>query len=115
MVGTFLLEERWGQRHERMGNTYDWPLKKILMIGLEDYRLNDEMDEFIWVLDKSRNYTTRSMYRRLSFWCLPNKRMMKLWRSRIPNKIKVFMWMAIQNRTQIGVNLKRSVYVDGKI
>lgn len=31
---------------------------------------------------------------------------MKLWKTRLPNKIKVFMWMAIQNRLQTGVKLK---------
>jgi len=58
---------------------------EILMNRSEDYKLNDEVDKFIWVLDKSIKYTTRSMHRRLSFRGLL---IMKLWKSKLPNKIK---------------------------
>jgi len=33
--------------------------------------------------------------------------MIKLWKRRLPNKIKVFIWLAVQDRLQIGVNLKK--------
>ena len=38
-----------------------------VMERLDEFRLNEEMDEFTWILDKSGTYTTRSVYRRLSF------------------------------------------------
>jgi hypothetical protein len=40
---------------------------EILMNILEEYRLNGEDDQFVWILDQSGNYTTRSMYRRIIF------------------------------------------------
>jgi len=53
-------------------------------------------DHFEWILDnKSGRYTTRSMHRRLTFRGFINKRKVKLWGSRLPNKSKVFAWMAI--------------------
>ena len=35
--------------------------------------------------------------------------MNKLWKNRVPMKIKVFMWMAMQGKLQIGVNLKKKI------
>lgn len=34
---------------------------------VEEFRLNGEQDHFIWLLDKSKTYSTKSMYRRLTF------------------------------------------------
>jgi len=56
---------------------------------LEDCRLNEEEDKFVWSLDKSGDYTTRSIHRRLTFRGITNRRMMKLWKSRLPNKLKI--------------------------
>lgn len=36
-----------------------------------------------------------------------NKRMQKLWKSKLPQKLKVFNWLASQERLQTWVNLKR--------
>jgi len=38
-----------------------------------------------------------------------NKRVNKLWKNRVPMRIKVFMWMAMQGKLQIGVNLKKKI------
>lgn len=39
---------------------------------------------------------------------------MKLWKIRLPTKIKVFMWMAIQKRLQTGTNLKKKKWKGSK-
>lgn len=78
-----------------------------LMDSLEDFWLSEEADKFVWLLDKSGNYTTRSMYRRLTFRGADNKRMQKPWKSILPNKIEVFVWLVTQDRLQTGVNLKK--------
>lgn len=38
-----------------------------LMDIVEEFRLNGEQDHIIWLLDKSKTYSTKSMYRRLTF------------------------------------------------
>jgi hypothetical protein len=78
-----------------------------LMDSLEDFWLSEEADKFVWLLDKSGNYTTRYMYRRLTFRGADNKRMQKPWKSILPNKIEVFVWLVTQDRLQTGVNLKK--------
>jgi hypothetical protein len=71
------------------------------------YRLNGDDDHFTWILDKSGQYTTRSMYGRLAFRGITNKRMIKLWKSKLPYKLKVFMRMVVQDKLETGVNLKK--------
>lgn len=46
------------------------------------------------------------MYRFFAFRCVLNKRLIKLWKSKLPMKLKVFMWLALQGRIQTGVALK---------
>jgi len=48
------------------------------MDSLEEFWLNEEADKFVWLLDKSGNYTTRSMYRRMTFRGAVNQRMQKI-------------------------------------
>lgn len=79
------------------------------------HRLNNGSDHFCWLLEKSGKYTVRSMYRRLVFRGVVNKRMAKLWKSKLPNKLKVFFWLVVQDKLQTGVNLKKREWKgDGK-
>lgn len=58
-----------------------------LMDMLDIFRLTEGEDKFIWVLG---SYTTRSMYRRLTFREISNSRLMKLWKNeRVATKKKV--------------------------
>lgn len=77
-----------------------------LMDLLDKYNLNDREDHFIWILEKSGRYSIRSMYRHLTFRDITNKRRREC-KSRLPNKIKVFMWLVAQDRLQTGVDLKK--------
>lgn len=45
------------------------------------------------------------MYRFLSHRGVVNGRMKRLWKSKMPMKIKVFMWLSFQDRIQLGVTL----------
>jgi hypothetical protein len=61
-----------------------------------------------WCLEKSGKYTTKSMYRALSHRGVVNIQMRKIWGgSKLPMKMKIFMWQACQDRLQTGVTLKR--------
>jgi hypothetical protein len=40
--------------------------------------------------------------------------MMRLWKTKLPTKIKVFMWMSIQNRLQTRVILKKKEWKGSK-
>ena len=69
-----------------------------------------------WKFEKSGLYTTKSMYRLLPFEGVVSKRLQKLRKNKMPMKLKVFLWLALQNRLQTGEALKRTgnVIVDAR-
>ena len=78
-----------------------------LLTLLHDCDLGDSPDKATWVLEKSGVFTTRSIYRHLSLRGVTNKRMQLVWGSKLPMKLKVFLWMGFQNRLPTGSALKR--------
>jgi hypothetical protein len=54
--------------------------------------VSNERDRAIWVWEKSRKFSVKSMYNHLFSWEVnsPNK---KLWKAKIPLKINIFMWL----------------------
>lgn len=107
LVGTCSEGDGWNLNFKRPLGDRDFGDWESLMNRLDDFRINEENDQFVLLLDKSRDYSTRSMYRRLIFRGVLNKRMIKLWKSKLPYKLKVFLWLAVQDRLQTGVNLKK--------
>ena len=77
------------------------------MDKLSSVVLQPGKDKPIWALEKSGKYTTKSMYRFFTFRGELDKRMSKLWKSKLPLKLKIFMWLTLQGRIQTGVALKR--------
>lgn len=106
LVSDYWEGDGWHITFRRALGDEDMKEWERLIVLLDDFRLNEEPDHFEWVLDKLGRYTTRSMYRRLTFRGVSNRRMSKLWKSKLPNKIKIFAWLAVQDRLQSGVNLK---------
>jgi len=78
-----------------------------IMELLETVQLQDHPDQVKWVYEKSGIFSTRSMYRLMTFRGVTNRRTKRLWGSRLPLKLKVFMWLADQDRLQTGVALKK--------
>jgi len=77
-----------------------------LLAKLSSINLGLEEDLVTWKLEKNGHFTTRSLYRWLSFRGVKNKRAEKIWRSKLPMKIKVFMWLANQNRLPTKTKMK---------
>lgn len=62
-----------------------------MMLKLQNIQLNDNEDEVAWALNKSRRFTTKSLYRFLTFEGVSSKGAMKIWTCKIPLRIKVFL------------------------
>jgi hypothetical protein len=63
------------------------------LIGrLGEVEISEEDDRVVWALEKDGQFSTRSMYRFLSFGGMANRRMQEVWRALISMKEKVFMW-----------------------
>ncbi|KAG2632387.1 hypothetical protein PVAP13_2NG085546 [Panicum virgatum] len=69
--------------------------------------LTEGRDVMKWVLEKRGNYTTRSLYKAMTFGGVKDPVLMRIWRCRIPLKIKFFLWMAFNDRIQAAVQLKK--------
>jgi hypothetical protein len=64
-------------------------------------------DEVNWALDKSKSFTTKSLYRFISHGgvCVADSR--SIWRTKLPLKIKVFLWQLSFDKLQTATALKK--------
>ena len=68
----------------------------------------------IWKLERSGHFTTTSLYRWMSFKGMKNKRAEKIWRSKFPMKLKVFLWLTIQDRLPTKTKMKERKWKVGQ-
>jgi hypothetical protein len=78
-----------------------------LLDFLNDIQLSKGRDEVFWCLEKTTKYTSRSLYRLMTSGGVMDRRMMTVWHCNIPLKVKIFIWMAVHDRIQCGVQLKK--------
>jgi hypothetical protein len=91
---------------------YQW---RSLIEKLGGVRLQVGLDESYWCLEKKRHYTTKSMYRFLAHRGVINTHMRRLWKTKLPMKLKVFMWQVFHDKLQTGEELKKRNWKgDGK-
>lgn len=89
----------------------EWTNLHLLLAGVV---LNGDNDVVTWAFVSSGKYTTKSMYRALSFRGVIVVRRQRLWKNRLPLKIKVFLWLATQDRIPTGVQLKKKQWKGGE-
>lgn len=86
----------WEELHKLLSN-----------VNLRERGWEGEQDSSRWCLEKSGCYTTKSMYRFLAHRGVINIRMRRLWKTKLPMKLKVFMWQVFHDRLQTGEELKK--------
>jgi S-adenosylmethionine:diacylglycerol 3-amino-3-carboxypropyl transferase len=74
---------------------------------LEGVQLNTKDDTVRWALTKHGQFTSASLYRHCSFSGVLDVRMEDLWHSKLPLKIKNFVWLVFRNRLQTADNLRK--------
>jgi len=74
---------------------------------LNDIQLYEGKDEVFWCLERTKKYTSRSLYRLMTYGGAVDRCMMTVWQCNIPLKVKIFLWMAVHDRIQCGVQLKK--------
>jgi hypothetical protein len=75
---------------------------------LQDCTLtNNRADCVLWALDKKNQFTTKSLYRFLTDRGFTSRVAGHIWRSRVPLKIKFFLWQMTNNKLQVATNLKK--------
>jgi hypothetical protein len=68
--------------------------------------LTDSDDEISWALTANKKFSTKSLYRFLTNGGIPNILAQKIWKCKLPLKIRIFLWQAFQDRIQTAQQLK---------
>jgi hypothetical protein len=74
---------------------------------LSRVHLSEEEDTIKWALTKNGLFSVASLYKHCAFSGVVDVRMEELWNSKIPLKMKKFVWLVYQNRIQTAGNLIR--------
>ena len=106
MVSDYWDGEEWSINFRRSFGEEEVKEWEALLQELYRYQLGEEADQVHWKFEKSGLYMTKSMYRLLSFEGVVSKRLQKLWKNKMPMKLKDFLWLAFQNRLETGEALK---------
>jgi hypothetical protein len=71
-----------------------------LQVLLGEVRMSSEEDEISWGLSELKVFTTNSLYKFLTTGGIRSSLACKIWKCKVPLKIKVFLWQAFQDRVQ---------------
>lgn len=66
---------------------------------------NNKADFVLWVLDKKQQFTTKSLYLFLTDRGVSSRVASYIWKSKLPLKIKFFLWQVFNNKLQVAQNL----------
>lgn len=61
---------------------------------LNEYNLDGRANRVVWPNTSNKIFNVRSMYRLITFGGVKDSEMMSIWKSKIPQKIKHFLYMA---------------------
>jgi hypothetical protein len=85
-----------------------------LMEMMARVHLANSQDSARWVLERSGKFTTSSLYNELTFTGFSDRWMLCPWKTKVPLKIKIFLWQVIHDKIQSAEQLKK-IYWSGPI
>jgi len=77
------------------------------MTMLEGCSLTERTDTDVWMLEKSGNLTTKTVYKMITFLGIVDLRMKDIWETKLPLKIEIFLWMVAHDQVQTTEQLKK--------
>jgi hypothetical protein len=77
-----------------------------LMKALGEVNLNQAEDKILWGLSANKIFSTSSLYRFMTSGGVSSNVAKKIWKCKIPLKIRIFLWKAFHNRIQVANQLK---------
>jgi hypothetical protein len=73
---------------------------------LQGISLSSAQDVGLWALTKSGTFSSKSLYHELTNSGVKDVHMMDMWKSNMPMKIKIFVWMCFRGRIQVAADFK---------
>lgn len=83
-------DNNWTLVFKKTLNQLEHDMLQLLYDQLQRIQLSEGEDKVLWALDKSRDFTTRSLYKFITFGGITSKGAGIIWGSKLPLKIKVF-------------------------
>jgi hypothetical protein len=74
---------------------------------MSEIQLTNSQDSVRWILERAGNFTTSSLYNELTFTGFSDRWMQCLWKTKVPFKIKIFLWQVIHDKIQSAEQLKK--------
>jgi hypothetical protein len=69
------------------------------MTVIHEVQLDEQgQDKVVWALEKSSEFSTKSLYNCLTHGGVKDKLNDILWKCKVPLKVKVFLWQAWHNK-----------------
>lgn len=98
-------EEGWGMDFKRTLTIHEYNRWIELKDSLADITPSSDKDLVYQDLDKSKCSTTKSLYRFLSDSGVSSRVVGLIWKSKVPLKIKFFLWQTFNNKLQVAKSL----------
>lgn len=80
---------------------------------LNEYNLDGGANRVVWPYTSNKIFNVRSMYRLITFGGVKDSEMMSIWKSKIPQKIKHFLYMAGKGRLPCSTQLVKRKWRGG--
>jgi hypothetical protein len=93
--------EGWEVDFRRSLTPQEWQNWLGLVNELQTVTLVNSPDFVSWLLDKSKQYTTESLYRFLTDMGVSSRVSGILWKCKVSLKIKFFLWQVFNNKLQV--------------
>lgn len=78
-----------------------------LVDRIADVPLSANPDSVSWALNKNKSFSTKSLYRFLSNGGVSSRIAGFIWKSKLPLKIKLFLWQVFNNKLQVASSLAK--------
>lgn len=78
-----------------------------LLTQFQNFQLGTINDHIVWRWSSTGRFSVHSLYTWLIFGGIPNSTFTKIWKAHIPLKIRIFLWLAKQNRILTRDNLSK--------
>lgn len=99
-VANCLLEGMWSIPFKRSLGFEEFMRWENLKNDLLEVELNLNKDSVFWCFEKSGIVLVKSLYRNLTFGGVSSRKFEKLWKSKLPLKVKIFFWLCFHDRIQ---------------
>jgi hypothetical protein len=88
------------------GIAEDFEWEELIKV-VERVATSQQPDSVTWILEKSGEFSTSSLYKEITFPGMENKWMLNIWQADLPLKIIFFLWQVCNDKIQFAEQLRK--------